>query len=340
MRNPNGYGGIKKLSGNRRKPYAACITKEWTEDGKQIVKYIGYYATRKEAVQALAEYNTDPFSATADKTFKEIYDGWHKDKFFGDYKLENERNYSKAFKSCKQFHDEKFVDVRLDALQAFTDTLKTHNQARRFKSLVSAMSEWAIARDYARKNYAESIIIKQQLEKRKARSRFTEDEIEKVFADTSRGADIIKIQLYTGCRISELLDLKREDVHLDEKWFYVRDAKTDAGIRIVPIHERILPIVRLFYDEGNEYLITTIKGEYLSYTNFRHRYQIDLFKRLGIERTSHECRHTLISRMTAANCNQTIIKKIVGHASAQSLTERVYTHIDIAEMLEEINKIT
>lgn len=225
MRNPNGYGGIKKLSGNRRKPYAACITKEWTDDGKQIVKYIGYYATRKEAVQALAEYNADPFSATADKTFKEIYDGWHKDYFFGDYNAETERNYSKGFKRAKQLHDKVFVQIRLTELQDYIDTLPSHDQARRFKALVSMMSEWAIARDYARKNYAEGVVIKQVQKKNKQHRRVADADIEKIFTINTRAADIIKIDLYAGCRISELLNLKSEDLHLDEKWFYIRDSK-------------------------------------------------------------------------------------------------------------------
>ena len=38
MKLPNGYGGVIKLSGNRRKPYAARITVGWTTDanGKPI----------------------------------------------------------------------------------------------------------------------------------------------------------------------------------------------------------------------------------------------------------------------------------------------------------------
>ena len=50
----------------------------------------------------------------------------------------------------------------------------------------------------------------------------------------------ILILIYTGCRIGELLELKKEDIHLDERWFYVKEAKTQAGIREVPIAEKIV----------------------------------------------------------------------------------------------------
>ena len=47
MRLPNGYGGVVKLSGNRRRPYAARITTGWHINditGKRIQHYqiLGY----------------------------------------------------------------------------------------------------------------------------------------------------------------------------------------------------------------------------------------------------------------------------------------------------------
>mgnify|MGYP002517551330 CR=1 FL=1 len=44
---------------------------------------------------------------------------------------------------------------------------------------------------------------------------------------------VILILIYTGVRISELLDLEKKDVHLDERWFFVRESKTESGVREV-----------------------------------------------------------------------------------------------------------
>ena len=65
MRLPNGYGGVVKLSGNRRRPYAARITTGWHINditGKRIQNYqiLGYAPTRSEALQILARYNNYP----------------------------------------------------------------------------------------------------------------------------------------------------------------------------------------------------------------------------------------------------------------------------------------
>ena len=57
MRKPNGYGGISKLSGNRRRPYVARITETYTDEGVQVYKVLGYFKTQEEALEELAKYN-------------------------------------------------------------------------------------------------------------------------------------------------------------------------------------------------------------------------------------------------------------------------------------------
>ena len=87
MRLPNGYGGVVKLSGNRRRPYAARITTGWYHNdktGKRVQKFqvIGYAASRAEALQILAKYNDYPIDAAALKlTFHDIYLRWSEEKF-------------------------------------------------------------------------------------------------------------------------------------------------------------------------------------------------------------------------------------------------------------------
>ena len=80
MKNPNGYGSVYKLTDKkRRKPWAVRVTDSWDiVDGKlkRKYKYLGYYETRKEAMQALAEYNVNPASVTKDILFVDLYKMW------------------------------------------------------------------------------------------------------------------------------------------------------------------------------------------------------------------------------------------------------------------------
>ena len=97
MRLPNGYGGVVKLSGNRRRPYAARITTGWHINditGKRIQHYqiLGYAPTRSEALQILARYNNYPIDGeTLKLTFREIYLRWFRRKVSYHLPLQHQR---------------------------------------------------------------------------------------------------------------------------------------------------------------------------------------------------------------------------------------------------------
>ena len=55
---------------------------------------------------------------------------------------------------------------------------------------------------------------------------------------------LIQLGAYTGCRIEELCSLRVPDVHLVEEFFTVRDAKTEAGNRHIPINPTILELFK------------------------------------------------------------------------------------------------
>ena len=51
---PKGYGSVYKLSGSRRRPFTARIQTGYkAESGRPEYKYLGYYKTLQEALQAL-----------------------------------------------------------------------------------------------------------------------------------------------------------------------------------------------------------------------------------------------------------------------------------------------
>jgi integrase len=178
--------------------------------------------------------------------------------------------------------------------------------------------------------------------RRNERDRFSEEEILLLWKhQNDRYYQTILMLIYNGVRVSELLDLKKEDVHLREQYFDVIDSKTENGIRKVPIADKVLPFYENWYNDCSccEYLIHTEDGEHFTYHNYYLNIFTPLVHRLHISRTPHCCRHTTISLLVDAHVDQTIIKKIVGHAGAMSLTERVYTHPDIDKLVEAINKI-
>ena len=104
MRLPSGYGSVVKLSGKRRKPFQVRLTKGFTDEGKQIYIYLGYFVSKTEALEALAEYNSSPYDITRETiTFSEVYKKWSKEHFnkVSDSSIER---YGNAYrKYCKSF---------------------------------------------------------------------------------------------------------------------------------------------------------------------------------------------------------------------------------------------
>lgn len=205
------------------------------------------------------------------------------------------------------------------------------------------MYDYAMKYELCSKDYSQYVNIQKFKNKnpnKMDRTPFTEGEIQTLWMQKDDiYAQIVLMLIYSGVRVSELLDLKREDVHIDEHCFNVVHSKTSSGIRMVPIHDKTYPIFQKWYEEGCEYLLHTPDGGHFTYRNYYDSYWTPIMKRIGCTHKPHDTRHTCISMMAAKNVNPTLIKKIVGHSGAMSVTEKVYTHVNVEELLEAINKI-
>ena len=202
------------------------------------------------------------------------------------------------------------------------------------------MKHEIVVKDYSA--YVNIIKYKDRNPNKTERERFHPQEIALLWEHKNdRYYQTILMLIYNGVRVSELLDLKKENVHLEERYFDVVDSKTANGIRKVPIAAKVLPFYEGWYNDCSscEYLIHTMDSEHFTYHNYYSNFFKPLLNRLHIDRTPHCCRHTTISMMADAHIDQTIIRKIVGHAGAMSLTERVYIHLDINELIEAIDQI-
>lgn len=351
MRLPNGYGGVVKLSGNRRKPYAARITTGWHTDdntGRRIQHYqiLGYASSRADALQLLAQYNDHPIDSAALKlTFGDIYRKWSEEKY-PTTSNSNIKGYRAAYAVCRDIEDIPFRNLRLDDLQNVIDNCgKNYPTLKKVRVLFNQLYDYSLKHEIVHKDYSEFINIAKYRDRnpnKAERDRLSREDIALLWEHPNeRGYQTILMLVYSGVRVSELLNLKKEHVHLKEQYFDVVDSKTENGIRKVPIADKVLPFYQSWYNDcsRSEYLIHTLDSEHYNYYMYYQNVFMPLVHRLGIDCTPHCCRHTCISMLADAHVDQTIIKKIVGHAGAMTLTERVYTHIDVGELVKAINLI-
>ena len=351
MKLPNGYGSVIKMRGHRRNPYMVRKTAGWHYDkdkDKQVQDFIiiGYAKTKADGLKMLAEYNERPFDAKASRmTFSEVYDEWSKRKY-PTVSHSNVVGYTACYKACGSLYNKTFMDIRLQDLQNVIDTCgKNYPTMKKLKNLFNQLYDYACKNDICSKNYAKFVDIIQYKDRnpnRRVRDRIPDADIQRIW---DQAADpywqIVIMLIYTGCRISEFLDLKKADVNLDEQYFDVRKSKTENGVRRVPIADKVLPFYRQWFDmhPDCEYLLSNPDGNHFLYRNYYDSYFLPLMEQLGMEYTPHFTRHTTASLMAEAGISQTIQKKILGHSGAMTLTERVYTHLDVKALVDAINLI-
>ena len=117
MKNPNGYGSVVKLSGNRRKPFCARKTSGWNDKGHPIYLVIGYYAERQDAMIALAEYNRNPFDIDLSKiTMKELFEKWSA-RDFQKMSKSSASSHKSAFKHCTNLHNLPYKNIKAYQMQ-------------------------------------------------------------------------------------------------------------------------------------------------------------------------------------------------------------------------------
>lgn len=322
MRLPNKYGGVVFLGERRRRPYGARITAGWTEDNKQMFKYIGYFEKREEALACLADFYRSPYDVGASKiTFAELFRGWseahEQNVVHGTMKV-----YKAAFRKLESIHSLTLPSIRTAHLQPLLSR-ETHANAKNMKLIVGIVFREGIKREIVKEDISSLLDLPKKGES-KTKKPFTKEEIDLMWEHVGRKeADMILILLYTGMRVSELFELKTENIDFERR-VMIGGMKSDAGIdRMIAIHRRIEPIMKRVI--GEKYLFTSPRGKKYLYSN--EGYHLNKFmKAMGLDHTMHETRHTFISQCDRLGLNKVSVKKMVGHSTGKDLTEDVYTH--------------
>lgn len=339
MRNPNGYGSVYKLSGKRRKPFAARVTTGWDDNGKQIFKFIGYYEKRQDALNALALYNENPNQIDLNITFSEVFEKWKEFKY---EKISRSaiNGYNAAFEASSCLHNMKFADIKTLHLQNVIDTSgKGYSTLKKTKTLYNQLFKYAMQNDIVTKDYSAYVDIGKN-DSESSRVPFSKNEIKKLFEVEPHISfvDTILIMIFTGFRIGELLTIENSNVDLDKN-LIKGGIKTAAGKnRIIPINHKIIDLVSKRKAEGHKYLIVNSKNEKMKYDNYYREKFKPIMEQLGMNHKPHDCRHTFATLLNNADANPTSIKKLAGHESFET-TEKIYTHKDIEELRKAIELI-
>lgn len=143
--------------------------------------------------------------------------------------------------------------------------------------------------------------------------------------------------LYTGIRASELKNLKWKDYDEQKNIIYIRDSKTDSGIRIIPLIPEAAQIIRRQRHYCN-YIFTSTKHTPVTKTVLRKLYE-RLRKKTGIENiTNHIYRHSFATRLVENEAEIKAVSTLLGHKSVQFTMDR-YVDANLNFLRTQIRKI-
>ena len=159
-----------------------------------------------------------------------------------------------------------------------------------------------------------------------------------------RDRTILELFYATGMRLSELLNIKTQDIHLQDNTIKVLGKRNKE--RLVPFGNKLSELLTIYlgylekkFVEGtkNNYIFVTAKGEQL-YPKAVYRIvrkYLDMVTTID-KRSPHVIRHTFATHMLNNGADLNAIKTILGHSSLAST--QVYTHNSIEQLKSIYNQ--
>lgn len=321
MKRPNGSGGIRKLPGRRRHPYQVVVSAgHEIRNNKICVKQVslGCYATRKEALEALAEWQANHLRVDLRyMTVEDIYK-----KVRPDLKDSMAQMYDGVYKRYAPIVHFRLVDVKTYTIEEIPLPPLSKGSHDNIRAFWHSIFQYGMENDIVNKDYSQFLRFRNVKPSRR-KEPFSPDEIKDYIA-----TPLYKILLYTGMRINELLEMRSEDVYEEDGilCFHVTHSKTEAGRRIIPVHSEILSDIHL----DQEYIIEPhlpyykVKASFNEVRNGNH--------------TLHDFRRTFATYANSCGADDYYVKCLMGHVT-NDLTKDIYTRAFVKDLKREIEKV-
>ena len=153
-------------------------------------------------------------------------------------------------------------------------------------------------------------------------------------ADNQKSRLIISLLYSTGLRVSELVNLKVDDVNFADKSGWVRHGK-GAKDRLFVLSENVAKEIQE-YLQGKEQKFIFSKDEPLTTRNIQKiikgtKIRASISKRV----TPHTLRHSFATHLLEQGTDIRLIQTLLGHSSLS--TTQLYTHISQEQIRKVVN---
>ncbi len=154
-------------------------------------------------------------------------------------------------------------------------------------------------------------------------------EVRRIFEVTSNVKHLVVLQLCygMGLRVSEVVNIKVEDIDSDRLAVHIRGAKGKKD-RYVPLPVTILPLLRRYYLDyrPQQYLLQGQYGGKYAKVSVQNIFKTAMrkagvHKRIGV----HGLRHSYATHLLESGADMRFIQELLGHNSIK--TTQIYTKV-------------
>lgn len=277
-------------------------------------------------------------------TLAELFFRYKADKF-PTISVHTAENYEARFKKVKHLHNKRFIDIRFSdieqVIQSEKELGRSYATRKSIKIFFNQLYKYAISNEITTKNIAQYINLGHRgvLERRIP---LTYEQISILFEHVEENpfVETVLMLIFTGCRINEFLNIRKEDIDMNERYIKITNSKTDAGRgRLIPINKKIFKYVRKRMRAKSEYLLHDARGRKLKYEDYSVQFR-NCMKRFEFKKiTPHCCRHTLATMLNSAGADRLATQRILGHVTNAAGITSIYIHLQLTDLRKAMDLI-
>ncbi|MDY0064468.1 MAG: site-specific tyrosine recombinase XerD [Bacilli bacterium] len=243
---------------------------------------------------------------------------------------------------------EKPQDISSNDIQSYLASLKRkHIKPQSLAKILTAIRsfhQFLVIEKYTTTNVAK-MIDKPKLEK-KLPTILSIQEIENLMNsfenDTPllvRNKAMIELAYSSGLRVSELVQLKLQEIHLDLGFLKIKGKGNKE--RIVPIGEMAIDSLKLYFDQvrpiflkkSTDYVFLSKNGKMITRGHFNKILKEQALKaNISRKISPHKLRHSFASHLLEKGLDLRMIQELLGHEDIA--TTEIYTHVTNTKLTE------
>lgn len=235
-------------------------------------------------------------------------------------------------------------DIRSYLLSLKRKNISTSSQSRKLSALKS-FHKFMMLEKYVSKNVAK--LIQNPKQEKHLPTVLSLEEVENLLNVLTednpielRNKTMIELTYSSGLRVSELINLRLKDLHLDNGFIQIFGKGSKE--RIVPVGEVAIDLLNKYISTGRsvyqnikskDYVFLTRRGTAMTRQNF-----FDIIRQkahlAGIEKeiSPHKLRHSFATHLLERGIDLRLIQELLGHESIS--TTEIYTHINNQRLKE------